>query len=174
MPTLVGERACCVTNLNDRCEGDNFQLSWCFGFFYIARIISAIPEFFLFCHKIEKSYDYVKTLALSHVDIISRYFTSLEPSDNLGYPVIKYLPAAEDASVTLICEVPLFNEIGKRKNVTYKIEWSAGGKTLKTDKICDTVPGEENAAPCPNATSVTSRLPGDLYEIGQSVSKVKN
>lgn len=91
----------------------------------------------------------------------------------MGDPVIKYLPAAEDASVTLICEVPLLNEIGKRKNVKYRIEWSAGGETLKTDEQCSTVPGGENAAPCPNANRITFRLPGNKYKIGQSVSKVQ-
>ena len=75
--------------------------------------------------------------------------------------------------MTLICEVPLLNEIGKRKNVKYRIKWSAGGKTLKTEEKCSPAPGGENAAPCPDANSVTSRLPGDLYKIGQSVSKVK-
>ena len=75
--------------------------------------------------------------------------------------------------MTLICEVPLLNGVQNWKNVTYRIEWFADGNSSKTEKMCSTVPGGENAAPCPNAASVTSRLPGKLYKIGQWVSKVK-
>ena len=79
-----------------------------------------------------------------------------------------------DASVTLICDVPLLNGIEKRKDVAYKIEWFAEeGESLKTEERCRPAPGRENAGPCPNTNSLNSRLPGNEYKIGQRVSKVK-
>lgn len=100
-------------------------------------------------------------------------------SDNLGDPVINYTQLkgteCEDAvAVTLTCQVPLLNGIGALDNVTYKIEWYAEGKTLRIYERCGNVPcGGKNNNPCPNATSIQSKLPGCYYNISQSVSKIK-
>ena len=76
--------------------------------------------------------------------------------------------------MTLICQVPLLNGVEKWKKVAYKIEWYAEGKTLLTYEQCGNVPcGEENSKACPNTTSIQSKLAGNLYKIGQSVSKIK-
>ena len=91
----------------------------------------------------------------------------------MGDPVINYTQG-EDVAVTLICQVPLLNGVEKWRNVTYKIEWYAEGKTLLTDEPCGNVPcGGENSEACPNIASVQSKLAGTKYKIGQSVSKIK-
>jgi len=57
----------------------------------------------------------------------------------------------------------------KWKNITYKVEWFAEGKTLKSEEICGGLPlGQENSNACPNK-NLDSLLPGRLYKIGQSV-----
>ena len=76
--------------------------------------------------------------------------------------------------MTLICEVDIRNGIEKWKNVTYRIEWFAEGTSLKSEPKCDGAPvGETNTEACPNG-KLTSRLPGNLYKIGQSVSKINH
>ena len=76
--------------------------------------------------------------------------------------------------MTLICEVDIRNGIEKWKNVTYRIEWFAEGTSLKSETKCDGVPvGGSNTKACPNG-KLTSTLPGNLYKIGQSVSKINH
>ena len=69
--------------------------------------------------------------------------------------------------VTLLCEVNIFNGVEKWKNVTYRIDWFAEGKSLKSEEIC---PG--NGEPCHSVSSakVHSTLEHSKYRVGQSVS----
>ncbi|XP_068693084.1 von Willebrand factor D and EGF domain-containing protein-like isoform X2 [Montipora foliosa] len=92
-------------------------------------------------------------------------------NDNLGFPEINYVAKEEHVSVTLVCKVAILNGIEKWKNVTYSIEWFAEGKTLKNETICGgLLPGKVNKKPCPDANLTSSRLPGENYTIGQSIS----
>ena len=76
--------------------------------------------------------------------------------------------------MTLVCKVPILNGVEKWKNVTYRIEWFAEGKTLKSETSCGGLaPGGINDDPCPNV-ELKSLLPGNLYNIGQSVSFTKS
>ncbi len=71
--------------------------------------------------------------------------------------------------VTLLCKVNINNGIEKWKNVAYKIEWFAGGKSVYEEEICGNLPdGMENKFPCPDGELV-SKLKGSQYEIGQWV-----
>ncbi|XP_068690653.1 neurogenic locus notch homolog protein 1-like, partial [Montipora foliosa] len=91
-------------------------------------------------------------------------------NDNLGFPEISYVDE-EDVFVTLICKVAILNGIEKWKNVSYSIEWFAEGKTLQNETICGgLLPGKENQNPCPDKENLASRLPGENYIIGQSIS----
>jgi len=75
--------------------------------------------------------------------------------------------------VTLICKVPIRNGIEKWKNVTYRIEWFAEGTLLQTETKCDGFPvGGTNTNACPAGRVLTSKLAGNLYKIGQWVSKM--
>jgi len=86
----------------------------------------------------------------------------------LGNPEINYI-TEDSVSVTLVCKVPILNGIERWKNVTYKLEWFAEGRTLKSEEICGgLLPGKENSVACPK-TNLNSRLPGLSYKIGQSV-----
>lgn len=71
----------------------------------------------------------------------------------------------------MLCSVKVLNGIENWRNVSYKIEWSAEGKSLSKEEICGGLPnGTENAKPCPDAPGeVVSRLPATKYKIGQWV-----
>ncbi|XP_067041993.1 von Willebrand factor D and EGF domain-containing protein-like isoform X3 [Acropora muricata] len=98
-------------------------------------------------------------------------------SDNLGFPEITYIKLPSDdvgenlnaASVTLLCKVAILNGIEKWKNVSYRIEWVAEGRTLKEETRCVVQPGETNKNSCPDQ-ELTSQLPGEKYTIGLSIS----
>ena len=101
-------------------------------------------------------------------------------SDNFEFPEVTYIELPSDyvganfnaVSVTLLCKVAILNGIEEWRNVSYLIEWVAEGRTLKNETICEVQPGKTNKNPCPNQ-ELTSRLPGDKYTIGQSVSVEK-
>ena len=98
--------------------------------------------------------------------------------DNLGLPEITYIELPSDdvggdlneASVTLLCKVTILNGIEKWKNVSYRIEWVAEGRTLKEETRCEVQPGQTNKNSCPPEQELTSQLPGEKYTIGLSVS----
>ena len=98
-------------------------------------------------------------------------------NNNLGLPEITYVElsgddAGEDVDkvpVTLLCEVAILNGIEKWKNVSYRIEWVAEGRTLKEETRCEVQPGEVNENSCPDQ-ELTSQLRGEKYTIGLSVS----
>ncbi|XP_067042015.1 von Willebrand factor D and EGF domain-containing protein-like [Acropora muricata] len=100
-------------------------------------------------------------------------------SSNLGLPEISYIKLPSDyvgtelraASVILFCKVNLLNGIKDWRNVTYLIEWVAEGRTLKNETMCEVKPGQTNKFPCPGRRQhLISRLQGDKYTIGQSIS----
>ena len=69
--------------------------------------------------------------------------------------------------VTLLCEVNIFNDVEKWKNVTYRIDWFAEGKSLKSEEIC-----LGNGEPCQSVANakVHSTLEDSSYRVGQWVS----
>ena len=76
-----------------------------------------------------------------------------------------------------MCKVNVLDGIANWKNVTYRIEWFAEGKSLKTETICGGLPpGGENTDPCPNGP-VVSKLSGSgpdpHYKIGNWVRSVE-
>ena len=93
-------------------------------------------------------------------------------SDYLGDPSITYLDGT-DIAVSLVCEASIFKGIEKWLNVTYRIEWFAEGKSLKSEAICGgLLPGEQHQAPCQSVANakVHSTLEPSKYKIGQWVS----
>ena len=95
-------------------------------------------------------------------------------SDNLGHPEITYKEKEEIVEVTLICKVDILNGIEMWQNVTYSMEWFAGGKSIQQETICGGLPiGGVNADPCPGGQLV-SQLPGKKYKIGQWVRSYYN
>ena len=93
-------------------------------------------------------------------------------SDNLGDPSITYLDDAE-VEVSLVCEASILKGIEKWLNVTYRVEWFAEGKSLKSEVICGgLIPGEQHQAPCQSVAKgeVHSTLGPYKYKIGQWVS----
>ena len=71
--------------------------------------------------------------------------------------------------VSLICKVNILNGMEKWQNVSYKIDWFAEGKSLKSEEICGgLLPGEVNDKPCPDG-GLHSTLGPKLYTIGQWV-----
>lgn len=74
--------------------------------------------------------------------------------------------------VSLLCKVNILNGIEKWQNVSYKIEWFAEGKSLKSEEICGGLPpGEVNDKPCPSG-ELHSTLEPALYKIGQLVRPI--
>jgi len=72
-----------------------------------------------------------------------------------------------------VCEASIFRGIKTWLNVTYRIEWFAEGKSLKSEEVCGgLLPGEEHNAPCQSVASakVRSILEPYKYIIGQWVS----
>ena len=93
-------------------------------------------------------------------------------SDNLGDPSITYLDDAE-VEVSLVCEASILKGIEKWLNVTYRVEWFAEGKSLKSEVICGgLIPGEQHQAPCQSVANakVHSTLESSKYKVGQWVS----
>ena len=93
-------------------------------------------------------------------------------SDDLGDPTITYLDDKE-VEVSLVCEASIFKGIEKWLNVTYRIEWFAEGKSLKSEAICGgLLPGEQHKTPCQSVANakVHSTLEPSKYKIGQWVS----
>ncbi|PFX16674.1 Neurogenic locus notch-like protein 2, partial [Stylophora pistillata] len=89
-------------------------------------------------------------------------------SDNINNPeiVVQDIPEDNTVSVTLLCKVNILNGIASWRNVTYKIEWFAEGKSLQVETICGGIPpGSLNEKACPDGTLV-SKLPGSKYKIG--------
>ena len=75
--------------------------------------------------------------------------------------------------VSLVCEASIFQGIEKWLNVSYRIEWFAEGKSLKSDEVCGGLrPGELHHAPCQSVANakVRSILEPSRYKIGQWVS----
>ena len=76
-------------------------------------------------------------------------------------------------AVTLVCKADIFKGIEKWLNVTYRIEWFAEGKSLKSEVVCGgLLPGEQHPAPCQSVANakVHSTLEPFTYKIGQWVS----
>jgi len=93
-------------------------------------------------------------------------------SDYLGVPTITYLDDKE-VEVSLVCEASILKGIETWLNVTYRIEWFAEGKSLKSEVVCGgLLPGEQHKAPCQSVVNakVHSTLEPYKYKIGQWVS----
>lgn len=71
--------------------------------------------------------------------------------------------------MSLRCEARILKEIHKRKDVTYRIEWFADGKSVKIDTKCDSPPEQATCQSVADA-KVRSTLDGANYTIGQWVS----
>ena len=98
------------------------------------------------------------------------------PSLYLGYPKISVKDEPENEIVSLLCIVPIHEEVRQWKNVTYEIEWYTDGKRSKfTEKpFCKPQNGQnESSFPCPGDKEIHSLLNGTLslnyYEPGQRV-----
>ena len=75
--------------------------------------------------------------------------------------------------VSLLCNASIFKGIEKWLNVTYRIEWFAEGKSLKSEVVCGGLPpGGQHQAPCQSVANaeVHSTLEPYKYETGQWVS----
>lgn len=75
--------------------------------------------------------------------------------------------------VSLVCEASILKGIEKWLNVTYRIQWFAEGKSLKSEVVCGGLPpGEQHKAPCQSVATgkVHSTLEPYKYKIGQWVS----
>ena len=73
----------------------------------------------------------------------------------------------------MVCEASILKGIEKWLNVTYRIEWFAEGKPLKSEEVCGGLfPGEQHNTPCQSVANakVHSTLGPYKYEIGQWVS----
>ncbi len=93
--------------------------------------------------------------------------------DDLGDPTITFLEET-DVAVSLLCKVNILNGVEKWKNVSYRIEWFAEGKSLKSEDICGgLLPGEVNDKSCPDG-ELHSTLEPTLYKIGQWVRSTEN
>jgi len=68
--------------------------------------------------------------------------------------------------VPLICKAPLFHGIGTWANVTYLVQWFANGAPLWHTERCS-----DGVASCPQEDYIKFKLEGDMYKIGQTVSK---
>lgn len=67
-------------------------------------------------------------------------------SENFEDPVIAVNEEETKVEVTLLCKVNIRNGIEKWSNVTYKIEWFAGGKSVYSQEICGNLPpGKEKS-----------------------------
>ena len=75
--------------------------------------------------------------------------------------------------VSLLCKVDILNGIKTWQNVSYRIEWFAEGKSLKSEEICGGLPpGDVNDKPCPRG-ELHSTLEPALYKIGQWVRPIR-
>ena len=95
-------------------------------------------------------------------------------SDYLGEPTITYRYLDDnEMKVSLLCNASIFKGIEKWLNVTYRIEWFAEGKSLKSEVVCGGLPpGGQHQAPCQSVANaeVHSTLEPYKYETGQWVS----
>lgn len=89
-------------------------------------------------------------------------------SDNLADPTITFVGNGT-VDVSLLCKSSILNKTEKRKDVTYRIEWLADGKSVKNDSKCDGPLGEKPCQSVWNAT-IQSILEPSKYKIGQRVS----
>ena len=93
-------------------------------------------------------------------------------SDYLGDPTITCLDDKE-VEVSLVCEANISKGIENWLNVTYRIEWFAEGKSLKSEVVCGGLrPGEQHQAPCQSVAKAKlhSTLEPYKYNISQWVS----
>ena len=73
----------------------------------------------------------------------------------------------------MVCEASILKGIEKWLNVTYRIEWFAEGKSLKSEVVCGGLPpGEQHQAYCQSVANakVHSILGPYQYKISQWVS----
>lgn len=117
---------------------------------------------FYYYDKNSISFFYVQfPLSLSNIDPPKEF-----SSDYIGDPSINYIVVQESPTVPLICKAPLFHGIGTWANVTYLVQWFANGEPLWHDKRCS-----DGVASCPQEDYIKFKLEGDMYKIGQTVSK---
>ena len=75
--------------------------------------------------------------------------------------------------MSLVCEASILKGIEKWLNVTYRIEWFAEGKSLKSEVVCGGLrPGTQHPASCQSVDNAKlhSTLEPYKYKIGQWVS----
>lgn len=127
----------------------------------IAKCTNAQRQVFLLLRQEFISFFYVQIpLSLSNIDLPKEF-----SGDYIGDPSITYI-VDKSLFVPLICKAQLFHGIGTWANVTYLVQWFANGAPLWHDERC---PG--GGASCPREDYIKFKLEGDMYKIGQTVSK---
>ncbi|XP_022804687.1 uncharacterized protein LOC111341906 [Stylophora pistillata] len=170
-PTKKGEnvvRKACINALNidpDGCfDSFNINITKCPGNYFVYYLR---PPWYCsagYCAGYKKTCPYGKEGEPPNCYDFPREFSS----DNINNPeiVVQDIPEDNTVSVTLLCKVNILNGIASWRNVTYKIEWFAEGKSLQVETICGGIPpGSLNEKACPDGTLV-SKLPGSKYKIG--------
>ena len=128
----------------------------------IAKCTNAQRNIFLLLRQECISFFYVQfPLRLPNIDPPKEF-----SSDYIGDPKITYIDVQGSPSVPLICKAQLFHGIGTWANVTYLVQWFANGAPLWHDERC---PG--GGASCPREDYIKFKIEGDMYKIGQTVSK---